>query len=77
MKEIQENSVDCIITDPPYLKQYSTGHRKGVIRSSTKIKNDDKFDFDSVFYEFKRIAKEDAHIYIFGWRFVLDLWTKL
>ena len=25
---IEDNSIDCIITDPPYLKNYSTGHRK-------------------------------------------------
>lgn len=66
MKEIPDGSIDCIITDPPYLKNYSTGYRKGVVRSTTKIANDTTFDFDKVFQEFLRIAKSDAHIYLFG-----------
>ena len=28
MKEIPDKSIDCILCDPPYLKAYSTGHRK-------------------------------------------------
>lgn len=63
---IEDNSIDCIITDPPYLKNYSTGHRKGVKRNTTKIKNDISFDFEKVFSEFKRVTKDDAHIYVFG-----------
>lgn len=66
MLDIKDHSVDCIITDPPYLKNYSTGRRTGVQRVTTKIMNDVTFDFDRVFSEFIRIAKEDAHIYIFG-----------
>lgn len=66
MKEIPDCSIDCIITDPPYLKNYSTGHRKGVVRSTTKIANDTTFDFDRVFQEFLRITKPDAHVYLFG-----------
>ena len=37
VKYIPDNSVDLIITDPPYLKSYSTGHRKNIKRSTTKI----------------------------------------
>lgn len=66
MKEIPDHSVDMILTDPPYLKAYSTGYRKDVKRETTEILNDRVFDFDSVFAEYKRIAKSDAHIYVFG-----------
>lgn len=66
MKDIPDHSVDMILTDPPYLKAYSTGYRKDVKRETTEILNDRVFDFDSVFAEYKRIAKSDAHIYVFG-----------
>jgi len=32
--------VDLVLTDPPYGNAYSTGHRKSVSRSSTRLKND-------------------------------------
>ena len=66
MKDIPDKSIDMILTDPPYLKAYSTGYRKGVARKTTEIQNDHVFDFDSVFTEYKRVTKPDAHIYIFG-----------
>lgn len=66
MKDIPDHSIDLIITDPPYLKGYSTGHRKNVKRNTTKIMNDDHFDLDALFSEYKRILKEDGHLYVFG-----------
>ena len=66
MKDIPDGSIDMILCDPPYLKAYSTGHRKGVDRKTTEIQNDRVFNFDAVFTEYKRVAKPDAHIYIFG-----------
>lgn len=66
IKNIEDGSVDLVVTDPPYLKAYSTGHRKGVKRSTTEILNDREFDLDILFNEFKRILKPDGHLYIFG-----------
>ena len=66
IKEIPDKSIDCILCDPPYLKAYSTGHRKNVKRNTTEILNDREFDLDSLFFQYKRIAKDDAHVYIFG-----------
>lgn len=66
MKHIPNKSIDLLITDPPYLKRYSTGHRKNVKRNTTEIVNDDDFDLDSLFSEYKRILKDDSHLYIFG-----------
>lgn len=46
MKNIEDGSIDLVVTDPPYLKAYSTGYRKGVKRSTTEILNDREFDKD-------------------------------
>ena len=54
IKNIEDGSVDLVVTDPPYLKAYST------------ILNDREFDLDKLFNEFKRILKPDGHLYIFG-----------
>jgi len=32
--------VDCVVTDPPYGNDYSTGRRTGVVRASTRITGD-------------------------------------
>ena len=66
IKSLTNNSVDLIITDPPYLKAYSTGYRKNVERKTTEILNDREFDLDTLFQEYKRVLKEDGHLYIFG-----------
>jgi len=66
MNDIPDKSVDLLLTDPPYLKAYSTGHRKGVKRSSTEILNDRVFDFNYFFNECNRITKDNSHIYVFG-----------
>lgn len=55
-----------ILTDPPYLKAYSTGYRKNVKRNTTEILNDRQFDFDALLKEYKRVLKDDGHLYIFG-----------
>lgn len=64
MKDIPDGSVDLIVTDPPYLKAHSTGYRKNTKRKDTEILNDREFDLDNLLQEYKRLLKEDGHIYI-------------
>ena len=49
MKNISDNSIDLIVTDPPYLVKYKTGRRKDKSHKFTKeILNDDNEDRKSV-----------------------------
>lgn len=53
IKDIPQNFIDCIITDPPYL--------------STNLKFDkDKIDFESLFDEFFRILKPNGNLICFA-----------
>lgn len=65
---LETESVDLIICDPPYLKNYSTGYKTGVKRKEQRILNDtvDSFDIDKLMAECERILKPEGHIYIFG-----------
>ena len=48
MKNIPDESIDLIITDPPYLINYKTNHRKNKNHDFCKtIKNDDNFSLIS------------------------------
>lgn len=66
MPQMEATSVDCVVTDHPYLKAYSTGYRKTIRRATTEILNDRTFDFPMFFSELKRVMKPDAHLYVFG-----------
>lgn len=66
LPKLEDGSIELIIVDPPYLKAYSTGHRKNVKRSTTEIPNDRILDYDFLFCQFKRILKPDGHLYFFG-----------
>jgi len=69
LKEIADNSVDLILTDPPYnLSQYSTGNMKFDWR--TDINNDlaewDKdFDPEKIKDDFLRVLKPTGNIFAF------------
>lgn len=70
MKEIPDNSVDLILTDPPYnISQYSRGN---ISLPGRKQFNSDIADWDKVILEpqdflqdFKRILKPNGNIFIF------------
>ena len=66
LNSVDSNTVDCVICDGPYLKAYSTGHRKNVERATTEIQNDRQFNYPELFSQLKRVMKEDAHLYVFG-----------
>ncbi len=53
MKRIPDNSIDCILTDPPYLYLKNQ-------------KLDRPFDEQAFFSECKRVLKKDAFIVLFG-----------
>ena len=72
MKTIKDDSIDCIITDPPY-KVISGGQTKtanafykGKWKNNGKIFKHNEVDFNENFIgEMFRIMKEQSHIYFF------------
>ena len=63
MKDIPDNSIDLVLTDPPYGMQFRSNYR--VIRHN-KIENDDNLDWLPIFSkEIRRVMKDNAHAYIF------------
>ncbi len=63
IKQVFDNSIDLVVTDPPYGMQFQSNRRKVLYKS---IQNDDNLDWiESWVKELKRVCKEDAHIYIF------------
>lgn len=70
MKIIPDNSIDLILTDPPYnIAQYSTGNI--ILPRRKELNNDiaewDKIDIDpkDLLYDFKRILKSTGNIFVF------------
>lgn len=68
MKNIEDGSVDLVVTDPPYLCDYSRHDNKS--RFSKKIANDENTDKNEkmirqYFKECYRIMKKDTAIYCF------------
>lgn len=74
---VPANSVDLVVTDPPYGQDYSTGRQKKTIRKTTRIANDaGDLDISSLMDEFARVTKPASHCYIFtSWK-TIDLWKK-
>ena len=73
MKEIPSNSVDLVVTDPPYLIAYKTGHRKDKSHPfCSEIQGDrDRELISNSIKELYRILKEDSAMYIFcSWKSV-------
>lgn len=70
LKQIPDNSIDLILTDPPYnLAQYSTGNLQFAWRSD---RNNDLAEWDlttlnpsDLIHEFKRILSPKGNIFIF------------
>lgn len=63
MKNIADNSVDCIITDPPYGMSFQSNYRKSQYK---KIENDSCLDWINEFINlcFDKL-KNDTHFYCF------------
>lgn len=67
IKKIPDNSIDLIVTDPPYLINYKTAHRKDKEHKFCKtIANDNNPDLvKAIIKESYRILKENSAMYIF------------
>lgn len=63
MKRIKDNSIDLLLTDIPYGMDFQSNHRK---QKHKKIANDTNVNwFPDWIKEIDRIAKNEAHLYIF------------
>ena len=61
MKSLPDQSIDLVVTDPPYLIDYSSYRTK-----SKKIQNDDNnLWVEPCFKELSRIVKHGSHLYCF------------
>lgn len=67
MKKIPDNSIDLIVTDPPYLIKYKTNYRKDKNHDfCSEILNDDNYDCISNYIkECYRILKNNTAMYMF------------
>lgn len=68
MKGIPDNTIDLILTDPPYGINYKLGISKNKSRHFDEIKNDapGDIDFKLFFQECHRILKPKGCFYMFG-----------
>ena len=65
IKEIPNESVDCIISDPPYGMNYQSSRRTAT-KQFEKIEQDDNIDwFKDWIKDCYRVLKNDTHIYLF------------
>lgn len=75
IREIPDNSIDLIVTDPPYGINFTKGYKSGSIEL---IHGDDGFSVmffvDELMKEFKRILKPNSAIYIFTRFDVMPYW---
>lgn len=63
IKNINDNSIDLVVTDPPYGMSFKSNHRK---IKHKEIQNDNNLDwFSDWVTELKRVCKEDTHLYVF------------
>lgn len=68
LKKLEDRSVHCILTDPPYGINYVSNHRKFESDVARPVENDASFDpafFDTVFAECHRALAENTHAYFF------------
>lgn len=69
IKEIPDQSIDCVLTDPPYGINFNSNHRKhSTLKSTNGILNDgvDNTDFlQQIIYELDRVLKPNSHVYWF------------
>jgi len=64
LKKIPDGTVDCIITDPPWGVNFQSARENGNPGFDTGIEETKKLLMD-VFAELKRVAKNNAHVYVF------------
>lgn len=63
MDDIPTESIDLVLTYPPYGMSFQSGHRK---QKHKKIENDDNLDWLPMWVsKLKRVCKTDSHLYVF------------
>ncbi|HIC32452.1 hypothetical protein FT986_11815 [Mesonia sp. K4-1] len=63
IKKVTDNSVDLVLTDPPYGISYRSNKRNN---RHKRMPNDNNLDWlNSWVKEIKRVCKEEAHLYVF------------
>ena len=62
LKKLSQESIDCIITDPPYGIDYQNNY---TLKKHDKIKNDDVIDYYTFGKECFRVLKNNSHAYFF------------
>jgi len=67
LQELKDDSIDLIVTDPPYGINYHTGYRNDKNHLFTKvIANDDNLDFlPELIQQLYRVLKMDSAMYMF------------
>lgn len=74
IEEIPKNSVDCVVTDPPYGINVESGTREQIrkLRKNWTYEGDDEDIFSLLRRLFEKLEpklKDDAHVYIFtSWK---------
>lgn len=81
MKDIPNDSVNMVLTDPPYLIDYKTNYRKNKEHDfCTAIKNDSgkqaEHDINEYFKECHRILKDNSAMYMFCSPKMIDKFIK-
>lgn len=78
MKRIPDNSVDLVITDPPYLIRYKTGHRKDrKHKFCHEIAGDDnELLIERYLKECYRILKNNSAAYVFTSSKTIDIFKN-
>lgn len=74
IKQVFTNTIDLVLTDPPYGMAYRSNRRKEKHKS---IQNDTDLDWlDDWCKELKRVCKDEAHLYIFCSWHNIDLFKE-
>jgi len=74
MKDIPDNSIDLVLTDPPYGMNFKSGYRK---IQYNNIENDNNLDWLNLWLkEISRIKKDNSHLYIFCSWHNIDIFKK-
>lgn len=78
MKDIPDNSIDLIVTDPPYLIKYKTNRRKNKSHDfCSEILNDDNYELiEKFFKESFRVLKKNSAMYCFCSSKTIDYFMK-
>ena len=68
LKDIPDESIDCIITDPPYGINYESNHHKKGTKYDARTASVgwDKKEYFFPFKECWRVLKNDCDLYVFG-----------